>query len=154
MTESSSPCGCMIFDLETGNAVDSFDYTPEELERRAKELRSQTGDPFESPEWDEFVRHFREEVLQGLAESGIVMSLVPRKGEFDVKFAVELGAAIMLDKPIIAVAGPDRPLPEKLSRVIDRVITSDIETEEGREEFVRVLRELNAEIDARENNTE
>jgi len=29
---------CMVFS-EGGNAVDAFDYTPEELERRAAELR-------------------------------------------------------------------------------------------------------------------
>jgi hypothetical protein len=31
--------GCMVFCLETGNAVDSFDYTVEELEKRVAELR-------------------------------------------------------------------------------------------------------------------
>lgn len=109
-------------------------------------------DPFESPEWEDFVRHFREDVLKDLAGSEIVMSLVPRDGEFDVKFAVELGAAIMLNKPIIAIASPDRPLPEKLLRVIDRVITADIETEEGQLEFIRVLKEFGAEVEARKNN--
>jgi len=40
-TESLYPCVAMVFDAETANAIDSFDYTPEELERRAKELREQ-----------------------------------------------------------------------------------------------------------------
>jgi hypothetical protein len=31
--------GCMVFCLRTGNAVDSFDYTVEELEKRVAELR-------------------------------------------------------------------------------------------------------------------
>jgi hypothetical protein len=31
--------GCMVFCLRTGNAVESFDYTVEELEKRVAELR-------------------------------------------------------------------------------------------------------------------
>ena len=43
MSERASLYACvvMVFDAESGNAIDSFDYTPEELERRARELREQ-----------------------------------------------------------------------------------------------------------------
>ena len=34
----------MIFDGVTGNAIDSFNYTADELERRARELRADAGE--------------------------------------------------------------------------------------------------------------
>ncbi len=36
-TTPPDPLIAMVFDGDTGNAVDSFDYTPEELQRRADE---------------------------------------------------------------------------------------------------------------------
>ena len=42
MTEPNADI-CMIYD-ERGNALDAFDYTPEELERRALDLRKARGE--------------------------------------------------------------------------------------------------------------
>jgi len=56
-----------------------------------------------------------------LAHSATTISLVP-DGEGDVKFWVELGASIMLDKPIIAVVIGDTPIPAKLNRIADEII--------------------------------
>jgi hypothetical protein len=95
--------------------------------------------PEERTQWDEFVAHFRRDTLGKIADSAIVMSLVPRSGDFDVKFAVELGAAIMLDKPIIAVALPGTPIPAKLREIADRIVEADIDVEEGRQTFARAL---------------
>ena len=81
--------------------------------------------------WNEFVSHFREDALLKLDSSAFVVSLVP--GEFDVKFAVELGAAIMFDKPILAVLSPESLVPERLKRVCDELVIADVDTEEGRE---------------------
>lgn len=36
-------CACMVFD-GSGNAFDCFDYTPEALEERARELRKAFGE--------------------------------------------------------------------------------------------------------------
>lgn len=63
----------------------------------------------EHRQWDEFVARTRSELVGKIADSAMVMSLVP--GQPDVKFAVELGFSIMLGKQIIAVttgggAGP------------------------------------------------
>jgi len=35
---------CMVYDDETGNAFDSFEYTADELEARARELRKAAGE--------------------------------------------------------------------------------------------------------------
>jgi hypothetical protein len=43
---AEAPLICMVFDGETGNALDSFAYTADELQRRTDELRGTfTVDP-------------------------------------------------------------------------------------------------------------
>jgi hypothetical protein len=98
-------------------------------------------DPEGRQAWDEFVRHFRRTTLEGMHKSAMVTSLLPRRGEFDVRFAAELGAAILLDKPILAVALPGAQVPDKLRLVAD-VIHADVDTEEGRQEIGRALLEM------------
>lgn len=53
--------------------------------------------------------------------SRLTVSLVPQ-GPADIKFAVELGLSIMLDKPIIAVVEPGQEIPGKLRAVADRIV--------------------------------
>lgn len=73
-------------------------------------------------------------VLDGMAPkvqgSAATISLVPgHDGKFsegDAKFWVELGASIMMDKPIIAVAEPGQVIPERLKRVADVVLYVDL----------------------------
>lgn len=79
----------------------------------------------------EFVEHTRRNTLKAMTESAFVMSLLPT-GTVDIKFAVELGLAIMLDKPILAVAMPGVTVPPMLEKVAFEVVKCDIDTEEGR----------------------
>jgi hypothetical protein len=72
-------------------------------------------------EWDRFVEHFRRDTLEKIAGSRATISIVPAGGELDVKFAVELGASIMLNKPIMAIAHSEDDVPEKLRKVVDEV---------------------------------
>lgn len=88
--------------------------------------------------WDGFVDHFRREAVSKIEGSGLFISLVPSEG-FDVKFAVELGAAIMLDKPIIAVVMPGVEISDHLRRVSDQVVEADLDTEEGRDKIARAI---------------
>jgi nucleoside 2-deoxyribosyltransferase len=90
-------------------------------------------------QWDEFVKHVREETVRGMTDSALVMSLVPPAGKADVKFAVELGFSIMLDKPIIAVMLPGAEIPAKLRLVADEIVTADIDTEQGQNEVQAAL---------------
>jgi len=80
--------------------------------------------------YGELVRHVREVTVKKMEESAMVMSLVPDDG-FDVKFAVELGAAIMLNKPLMVIQLPGRSIPDKLRTIADVVLEADIDTEEG-----------------------
>lgn len=96
--------------------------------------------PDERERFDEWVAHVRREAVQKMEESAFVASLVP--GEVDVKFAVELGISIMLDKPILAICMPGRPIPPKLRLVADVVVEADVDTEEGRLEIVAAIERM------------
>jgi hypothetical protein len=71
--------------------------------------------------WAEEVTGYLVPMIQS---SAITVSLVP-KGPSDIKFAVELGLSIMLDKPIIAVLAPGAHCPPALRRVAVEVIYWD-----------------------------
>lgn len=89
----------------------------------------ETLTPKQKKAWRQFVKHTREDTAKKMASSAFVMSLVP--DEVDIKFAVELGLAIMLDKPLMFVLGPGTHIPEHLRRVADKIVVADIDTEEG-----------------------
>jgi hypothetical protein len=86
--------------------------------------------PDERDAFDEFAEHFRRDALHKIDSSAFVMQLVPR-GEVDVKFALELGASIMLDKPMLAVVMPGAHVPARLRRCVDVIIEADLDTTEG-----------------------
>jgi nucleoside 2-deoxyribosyltransferase len=82
------------------------------------------------PEFREWAKRVRTELIPKLEDSALNVSLVPADGT-DVKFAVELGFSIMLDKPIIAVVEPGSKVPEKLVRVADRIVEADLHSKDG-----------------------
>lgn len=69
-----------------------------------------------------WIRHVLDEMVPKLADSALVIQLVPNNDEGDVKFWVELGASIMYDKPILAIVTGGREIPEKLRRVADEIV--------------------------------
>lgn len=97
-------------------------------------------------DWDEFVNYHREHTVKAMEKSAYVMSLVPA-GEVDVKFAVELGLAIMLEKPIIAMAQPGTRIPRGLSKIADAVIVADLDTEEGKTEAMSQIQQAMSRVD-------
>jgi hypothetical protein len=94
--------------------------------------------PKERQNWDGFVDAVRKDAVQKIAQSAFVASLVP-SGDTDIKFAVELGLAILLDKPVVAIAFPGRAVPPGLRRVAHSVIEldHDMDIEAGRLEMQR-----------------
>lgn len=96
--------------------------------------------------WEDLVAYTRREIVAKIADSAFVMSLVPSAGS-DIKFAIELGTAIMLDKPIVALAIRGRDIPPGLRRVAHAVIEiGDIDTEAGQMELRRKLEPVMAEL--------
>lgn len=79
------------------------------------------SDPWNDPATKRWARRVIDDLVPKMRNTGAVISLVPAT-ETDVKFAVELGFAIMLGKPIIAVVRPGTQVPPKLVLVADEIV--------------------------------
>lgn len=97
-------------------------------------------------DWEDFVTYHRENTVKAMAESAYVMSLVPDADKVDVKFAVELGLAIMLDKPLLAVVQPGVNIPDRLRQVADAIIVVDLDTEDGKAQAAHQIKEFMEQI--------
>lgn len=87
----------------------------------------------------DWVKHVKDELIPMIDDSAYVMSLVPKADDVDVKFAVELGLSIMMDKPIVAIVQPGTPVPKKLLMVAEHVITADLSNDDDRARLVDQL---------------
>ena len=84
---------------------------------------------------DEYLDRFKREAMPKIASSAYVMNINPGDDP-DAKVCLEVGAAILLDKPMVIVAPPGRPISGHLRRVADEVIEVDLDTEAGQQEFM------------------
>lgn len=89
---------------------------------------------------ERFADRVRRDLFPKLQASTIVVSIVGK--DCDVKFALELGASILFDKPIIAVIEPGAEIPAKLALVVDRFV----ERRENMEEMYKAIRAAMAEL--------
>jgi hypothetical protein len=72
--------------------------------------------------WSDFSREFRAEVLPKLLSSAICLSIQSDEDGFDVKQATEIGASLLLGKPVLIVVPLGRTVPPGLRRAADVVI--------------------------------
>lgn len=79
---------------------------------------------------DEFFEHARREMFPKLRDSQMVVTLFA--GEPDPKLCMELGAALLFDKPILGVAMGDFEIPDRLQRLLTDTVRID-DTESLRE---------------------
>ena len=78
-------------------------------------------DPWDEPEVQAWARRVLDELVPMIRDSAVTVSIAPGT-DTDVKFAVELGMSIVLDKPIILAVVPGRQVPPKLAAVADAVV--------------------------------
>jgi hypothetical protein len=99
-------------------------------------------------DYESWAEHIRSELIPMIGDSTFTMSLVPSGGGYgDIKFAVELGVSIMLDKPIIALVMPGVKVPDHLVRVADRIVEIDFnEPDKTAKAVGAVLKELSEEL--------
>jgi hypothetical protein len=84
-------------------------------------------DIFDDPETRAWAQRAVDELLPMIADSALNVSIVPDEaGVDDIKFALELGLSIMLDKPIILAVAPGRHVPAHLARVADSIVEYDL----------------------------
>lgn len=95
------------------------------------------NDPYENPEFRAWARRVKEELVPKIEGSTVFASIVCEPANVDPKFAVELGCAVMLNKPIIALIRPGLPIPEKLAAVVDRFVELNPEHPETASEAIR-----------------
>jgi len=70
-----------------------------------------------------------------IEQSAVYLGISP-DGEPDAKFCVELGAAIMYDKPLIFLVAKDRQMPPGLRRIAHAIVEDvDFDTPEGLEDI-------------------
>jgi hypothetical protein len=66
----------------------------------------------------------RREVIPKMRDSAITLVIGPdfAGSQFDVDFAVQIGASVLLEKPLLVVVPKGRVLPPKLVTIADRII--------------------------------
>lgn len=73
------------------------------------------------PTFKRWVKHVLGDMKPKMEESALIAQLIP-SDEGEVKFWVELGASIMMGKPIVAIAFEGRDIPEKLKLIADEIV--------------------------------
>lgn len=99
---------------------------------------------WDSPETLAWARRVVWDLVPKIAASHYFVTYTRTDGEADVKLAVELGFAVLMDKPIIALVAPGARVPNKLVLVADAIIEHDIRDADG---VARKLREAIAELE-------
>jgi hypothetical protein len=92
---------------------------------------------FDPDAWADLVRSYREDLVDKMTDSALVLSIVPT-GEPDLKLVIETGLAVLLDKPIVLVLQPGAEPSENMRRLA-RGTVFDIDTEEGQRQLRAVL---------------
>jgi hypothetical protein len=70
----------------------------------------------------------RKRLIPKMASSAHVLMIAPdMSAEFDIQFALQIGAAILLEKPLILLVHPGRTVPPKLRAIADRIIEVDLD---------------------------
>lgn len=89
-------------------------------------------------ELDEFYAELQTSANKGLfpklRASGAFISRydADMQGNYNVQACLELGAMILMGKPLVLVVEPGATLPPKLTLIADRIIEADLDTEAGR----------------------
>lgn len=79
---------------------------------------------------DEFEAWVKSEVMDPMSQSQMVAAIW--SGEADWKIALEIGAGILFEKPLIIMVTPGCKVPSRLALIADDIIEADMHTAEGR----------------------
>jgi hypothetical protein len=100
----------------------------------------------QDPGFQEYAQHVRDELIPMIKSSAVAMSLVPPDGVPDVKFAVELGYMIMLDKPLIAILRPGATPSEKLVLVADELVEGEMDQPDFQQRLLAAMSRVREKI--------
>ncbi len=91
--------------------------------------------------FDDWEQSVRDDLVPKLRGSAVMAQIVPGDDP-DVKCAVELGMAILLDKPLILIVTPGRRVPERLARAADALIEWDGVSPDVGERVAAAMRDI------------
>jgi hypothetical protein len=88
-----------------------------------------------------FFAEAREKLYPLMRDSAIYLGISPlENGAPDAKFCLELGMAVMLDKPLVVVAPPGRDIPAGLRRIAHTIVENvDMSNPQDAERLKAVL---------------
>lgn len=82
-------------------------------------------------------------LVPAMRSSSAVVNVVPEDpGADDIQFALEIGLAVLMDKPIIAVVLPGRRVPSKLLAITDQLVEGDIASPDFQERLQTAIRAI------------
>jgi len=93
--------------------------------------------------WADYSDGFRREVLPKLLDSAVFLSIHSDNRDFDVKQATEMGAALLMGKPLLIVVPRGRILPAGLRRAADAVVDDwDASDQGAQQRLLNAMRRL------------
>jgi hypothetical protein len=94
--------------------------------------------------WADYSQDFRDRVLPKLLDSAVFLSIGSEVGEFDVRQATEIGAALVFDKPILIVVPKGRNIGMRMRRAADVVVDDwDAHDPASQARMVAAIKQLN-----------
>jgi len=85
------------------------------------------ADTFDSDEFRHWADDMRARLIPKMRGSASVLMIAPKMEEkFDIEFALQIGASILLEKPLILLVDRKRNIPPKLRAIADRIIETDL----------------------------
>lgn len=100
--------------------------------KNMKRDERERSSPFNTDAFREFAQRTLSRTLPKILDSAYVITIAPEAGTAEIQMAVEIGLAILHEKPLIVMAQDGRVHGEKLLRIADHVVRGDLTTEEGR----------------------
>lgn len=96
--------------------------------------------------WPAFADRAIRELVPKVTNSAYCMNLFPsggtEMGRNDIKYCVELGMMILMDKPIILIVPPGMNVPDKVVRVADAIIEMSMDDERFKQRLADTIDEM------------
>lgn len=91
-------------------------------------MKRKPTSPYEGDDFRRWADDMRARLIPKMRESASVLMIAPNLSEkFDIEFALQIGAAILLEKPLILLVPAGRVIPPKLRAIADRIIEADLD---------------------------
>lgn len=84
--------------------------------------------PYDDAGFRRWADEMRRRLIPKMKDSASVLMIAPNMSEkFDIEFALQIGASILLEKPLILLVDRTRTIPPKLRAIADRIIETDLD---------------------------